>query len=485
MVIRKYPVVVIAGVALGFILFAPRQAAADILDNIEVTGADGSAVIQVNFAVPVRYIKHFPTEPAKTLQVYLRVTAFAESDRQQALERRTLRAPPGNGVGLRDVTYEGDGAEGPHLVVRFNQPASVTIRQGEDSRSIQIIVPTAGSQRQTPSVAQTDRSPSQKAPEIPEVSGQILDARKQESAKEKTEAGKGRYAVTLALSFKPITDIARIRKGLTEFRDRTVYQITATIFGLKVYFIRLGFFASSDDATIARAKLRSAYPVAWVTLVTEDERTAALGGKKIKRKKKKSFELAEVPKGLVSESKKEGFDKEYPYVITLTSYMDSNPEPLKPLPKGLEIYRLYTTGFIKDGKSWRRLRLGFFTTNEQAQQVRQHVKDVYPNAWIDIVSRIEREDSEKTALVLGDPKFALRKPEAEIVAESNAAQLLAQGREALTSGDNTQAMRIFTKILLLPKSEYTQEAQEYLGLARERDGQIASAKVEYKLYLKL
>jgi len=491
MVIRKYTVV-IALVALWYIFFAPPQAVAQVLDDIEVTGRNGSTVIQVNFAVPVRYIKHFPTEPAKTLRVYLRVTPSRDSSQQQVPERRTLRAPPGGRVPLLDVTYERDAAAEPQLVVRFSEPVQVTIRQGQNSRSIQIIVPTPMSQRQTPPISQTERSPSQKAPETSGVFDRILDTLKQESAKKQpntgkkqANTGKGRYTVTLALSFKPITDIASIRKDLAEFQDHIVYQITATLFGLKVYFIRLGFFASSDEATVARAKLQSKYPAAWVTLVTKDERIAALGGKKIKPKKRKGFKLTEVPKGLVSESKKESFDKEYPYVITLASYLDSNPEPLKPLPKSLEKYRLYTTAFIKDGKSWRRLRLGFFTTSAQAQQVRQRVKDVYPDAWIDIVSRIEREDSEKTALVLGDPKFALREPEAEVVAESNAPQLLAQGREALTSGDNIQAIRLFTKILVLPKSEYTQEAQEYLGLARERDGQIASAKVEYKLYLKL
>ena len=60
-----------------------------------------------------------------------------------------------------------------------------------------------------------------------------------------------------------------------------------------------------------------------------------------------------------------------------------------------------------------------------------------------------------------------------------------EGRDALTRGDNATAIRLFTKVLGLPKNPHTAEAQELLGLARERNGQIDLAKVEYKLYLKL
>jgi hypothetical protein len=63
-------------------------------------------------------------------------------------------------------------------------------------------------------------------------------------------------------------------------------------------------------------------------------------------------------------------------------------------------------------------------------------------------------------------------------------QLMATGRAALTAGDLDQAIRIFTKVMTLPEHENSREAKELLGVARERNGQLAHAKAEYEEYLK-
>jgi len=46
-------------------------------------------------------------------------------------------------------------------------------------------------------------------------------------------------------------------------------------------------------------------------------------------------------------------------------------------------------------------------------------------------------------------------------------------------------VQIYTKVLQYPQHEYMPEAQEYLALARERNGQTAHAKAEYQRYLAL
>ena len=63
-------------------------------------------------------------------------------------------------------------------------------------------------------------------------------------------------------------------------------------------------------------------------------------------------------------------------------------------------------------------------------------------------------------------------------------QLMATGRAALTAGDLDQAIRVFTKVMTLPEHENSREAKELLGVARERNGQLAHAKAEYEEYLK-
>ena len=65
------------------------------------------------------------------------------------------------------------------------------------------------------------------------------------------------------------------------------------------------------------------------------------------------------------------------------------------------------------------------------------------------------------------------------------ADLLLSGRTALSSGDNVKAIQMFNRLLNLPQNEYSQEAQELVGLAREKNGEIEKAKAEYELYLNL
>ena len=74
----------------------------------------------------------------------------------------------------------------------------------------------------------------------------------------------------------------------------------------------------------------------------------------------------------------------------------------------------------------------------------------------------------------------------EKVAEnSRADQLMKEGRRFLTKGQNGEAILSFSEILNFPKNKHTQDAKEYLGLARERNGQLDMAKSQYVEYLGL
>lgn len=69
--------------------------------------------------------------------------------------------------------------------------------------------------------------------------------------------------------------------------------------------------------------------------------------------------------------------------------------------------------------------------------------------------------------------------------EKGAEKLMVFGRDALKLGDYPAAIYAFNKLLLLPPNKYTQEAQEWVGVARERAGQNYKSKLEYEAYLKL
>lgn len=63
--------------------------------------------------------------------------------------------------------------------------------------------------------------------------------------------------------------------------------------------------------------------------------------------------------------------------------------------------------------------------------------------------------------------------------------LMNQARNALSSKQNEDAVAALNKLLMLPPNDYTEDAQEWVGVARERAGQFDKAKTEYDLYLNL
>lgn len=63
--------------------------------------------------------------------------------------------------------------------------------------------------------------------------------------------------------------------------------------------------------------------------------------------------------------------------------------------------------------------------------------------------------------------------------------LMTKGHDMLAAKNYDAAMDAFNKLLLLPPNDYTQDGQEWVGVARERAGQLDKAKIEYNLYLRL
>ena len=70
-------------------------------------------------------------------------------------------------------------------------------------------------------------------------------------------------------------------------------------------------------------------------------------------------------------------------------------------------------------------------------------------------------------------------------ANSEAAVLMAKGRDALLAGQMFAAIDAFNNTLKLPLNKYSPDAQLWIGIAREKSGQQSKAALEYDTYLKL
>ena len=69
--------------------------------------------------------------------------------------------------------------------------------------------------------------------------------------------------------------------------------------------------------------------------------------------------------------------------------------------------------------------------------------------------------------------------------DRRAADLLDRAKQALLEKNPRQAIDLLNQLLLLPPNPSSQEAQELIGLAWERQGNTARAQTEYELYLRL
>jgi tetratricopeptide (TPR) repeat protein len=180
----------------------------------------------------------------------------------------------------------------------------------------------------------------------------------------------------------------------------------------------------------------------------------------------------------------------FPYVINLAS----SPAPFqeKELPPLDEFssYRLYTTTFDKSGKQWYRIRLGFFERVADAERVKEQLLAQYPEAWITKASVAERIRSRESMLAGRNARSVAASPTASqhpgagtVISPERLASLMQEARNNMADKDYAAAIRLYTKILQSPDNSYSQDALEYLGLARERNGQLAHAKMVYRDYL--
>ena len=303
-----------------------------------------------------------------------------------------------------------------------------------------------------------------------------------------------RFAVTLLSAFEPIPE-----KLLPTDVPERVYRTQATLFGRTIYFVRVGFFATGGEAEAAKTRLLARYPAAYVTEITGQEYTAAAGGAR------------EVAPAATTPPKPAPAPREELYAITLATGVTRAPTPAGPLPESLRDQSLYAREQTRNGKAQGTLNLGFFTSAAEAEKARRLLLKSYPKALVRTATPAERDAAADHIVAVPAPTpvatNSLPSPalppipagpavtapsvaapavitaSADIEAKANA--LMGQARNALTRGDNKAALPLLNQLLQLPPNSQTQEAQELVGLAYERIGDVAGAQREYSLYMQL
>lgn len=137
-----------------------------VIEEVTVDTTPEETVVTVEFRFIAQYVSHFPHEPAEEVLVRIRRLpdgVFPPDDLLFGREAAVLPERPG--LPRLSILYEGGaGPERPgetapavpFVILRFDQPVPFDVRQGEDMRSIKIVVPAP------------EPEPTPEAPELPE-----------------------------------------------------------------------------------------------------------------------------------------------------------------------------------------------------------------------------------------------------------------------------------------------------------------------------
>jgi hypothetical protein len=141
----------------------------------------------------------------------------------------------------------------------------------------------------------------------------------------------------------------------------------------------------------------------------------------------------------------------------------------------------YVSETVVDGQKWYRLRAGPFVAESDARRVLATARTRYPKAWIAV-----SDDAAMSEAGLPDAVgsvAATTAPASTTLTQQDIDQTMKRAQEMMRRKDYIVAIQLLTRLTEQPEFPQRAQAQELLGLARERNGQLAHAKAEYEEYL--
>ena len=166
--------------------------------------------------------------------------------------------------------------------------------------------------------------------------------------------------------------------------------------------------------------------------------------------------------------------------------LDSRPKPFTPEEIELAHQRLQVPVFVSeamvDSEKWYRLRAGPIERRSDADKLLSRALPEYPRAWLAIGDDAVTSDF---AAATAAPLPAVERIGSDpALPPEQLRQILADARAAMAAHDYPKAIALLTKLQRQPEFPDRARAQELLGLAQERSGQLAHAKAEYEEYLR-
>lgn len=169
------------------------------------------------------------------------------------------------------------------------------------------------------------------------------------------------------------------------------------------------------------------------------------------------------------------------YAINLESSTQPIPRASLDAASALLGLPTYVSTIELEGNTWYRLRAGPIARQKDAERALLAAQQRYPRAWIGINDEVAGAATDAVEVAPAVPPTVPIDP---ALADPQRKALLDAARAAMGRKDHPRAVELLTKLTRQPEYPGRARAQELLGLARERAGQLAHAKAEYAEYLR-
>lgn len=135
----KNIILIMIVITAGFLYFTffgekPETLVSDVL----LTKDKNSSNLQMDFASPVRHIGHFPENEGDILQIKLRAISFHEFTENYSVLKKYLQNAKAKDYNIEDIRYEGNVPGGPFIIVKFIQPVTYQVSEGEGLKAMLI-----------------------------------------------------------------------------------------------------------------------------------------------------------------------------------------------------------------------------------------------------------------------------------------------------------------------------------------------------------
>lgn len=442
------------GIALAWIgELASAQTLAD-LDWV-VVGPERQ-VARIAFNANVRFLRQAPLGDSDLIQVSFDIVGNDDAILGQTIEegRRLDRSANRPGISLTYVPVPA--VRTKNLILRFTSKARVLARQGPDARTIDLIFVGSEAGSALPAM-----------PEAPQ---------------------ERRFALVLQ-SF-PAGSTVTMPRIPVEFQDYAVFTRSIDEEGAKRNALALGYFRSKEDAEIVRERAAALFPSARVYDIA-------------------SGSILNPPTHTTAQPQISAAQKGQ-FGVLLKTFSADDLGAMPRIPVDFQDYAVITRPMEEEGAKRIALAIGYFSTEREAESVRQRALARFPTAKVfnlspptmaTLPARVADGD-------LGGPKgdtraplppaqkpIAAQVPPTDVVTpaepsttfevSTKAERLTATGRQAFAEQRYQDAVDALNQALMLPPNPSSQEAQELIGFVWEGLKQPSKALIEYKLYLKL